>query len=110
MKGKAQGNSLRFEFVLVMRRVFIYNRTMRKRRKKQFYTPGTEKLTGVLEKTKSGFGFVRQEEGGDIFVGRSNMYGAMHGDTVSVDLLPEQFRTRSREGIEIGRASFRERV
>ncbi len=99
MKGKAQGNSLRFEFVLVMRRVFIYNRTMRKRRKKQFYTPGTEKLTGVLEKTKSGFGFVRQEEGGDIFVGRSNMYGAMHGDTVSVDLLPEQFRTRSREGI-----------
>lgn len=72
---------------------------MRKRREKQFYTPGTEKLIGVLDKTKSGFGFVRQEEGGDIFIGRNNMYGAMHGDTVSVDLLPEQFRTRNREGI-----------
>lgn len=59
----------------------------------------TEKTTGVLEKHKAGFGFVRQEEGGDIFIGRSNMNGAMNGDTVLVDLLPEYLWERSKEGI-----------
>ena len=54
---------------------------------------------GVLEKNKSGFGFVRQEEGGDIFIGRGNMGGAMHGDTVQVDMLPEDLWTKSKEGI-----------
>jgi len=59
-----------------------------------------EKITGVLDKHKAGFGFVRQEEGGDIFVARSNMNGAMHGDFVEVDLLPEYlWARRSREGI-----------
>ena len=56
-------------------------------------------LTGVLDKTRSGFGFVRQEEGGDIFVRRSNMNGAMHGDIVEVDLLPEYLWDRNKEGI-----------
>ncbi|MGN0659332.1 MAG: ribonuclease R [Emergencia sp.] len=56
-------------------------------------------LTGVLEKNRAGFGFVRQEEGRDIFVAACNMAGAMHGDTVQVDLLPEYLWTRSREGI-----------
>lgn len=59
----------------------------------------TEKIVGVLEKTRSGFGFVRREEGGDIFIARSNMYGAMHGDTVQADLLPECLQTRNREGV-----------
>lgn len=59
-----------------------------------------EKTIGVLEKHKSGFGFVRQEEGGDIFISRSNMNGAMHGDTVLVDLLPEYlWAKKSKEGI-----------
>lgn len=65
-----------------------------KKRKK-----GDEKYTGILEKTKSGFGFVRREEGGDIFISRRNMGGAMHGDTVVADLLPEHLCTRNREGI-----------
>lgn len=56
-------------------------------------------FVGVLEKTRSGFGFVRQEEGRDIFVSRSNMAGAMHGDTVQVDLLPEYLWQRNKEGI-----------
>lgn len=56
-------------------------------------------FVGVLEKTRSGFGFVRQEEGRDIFIGRSNMAGAMHGDTVQVDLLPEYLWQRNKEGI-----------
>ncbi len=60
---------------------------------------GDEKYTGILEKTKSGFGFVRREEGGDIFISRRNMGGAMHGDTVVADLLPEHLCTRNREGI-----------
>ena len=59
-----------------------------------------EKTTGILDNHKAGFGFVRQEEGGDIFVARSNMNGAMHGDLVEVDLLPEYlWAKKSKEGI-----------
>lgn len=56
------------------------------------------RITGVLEKTRSGIGFVRQEEGGDIFIDRPNMRDAMHGDTVTVDLLPEYLWKKNREG------------
>lgn len=56
-------------------------------------------ITGVLEKTRSGAGFVRQEEGGDIYIDKENMRDAMHGDTVQVDLLPEYLWGKSREGI-----------
>ena len=56
-------------------------------------------ITGVLEKTRTGIGFVRQEEGGDIFIDRDNMKDAMHGDTVQVDLLPEHLWGKSREGL-----------
>lgn len=56
-------------------------------------------FVGVLEKNKAGFGFVRQEEGRDIFIRRGNMAGAMHGDTVQADLLPEYLWERNREGI-----------
>lgn len=55
--------------------------------------------SGVLEKHRTGFGFVRQEEGGDIFIGRDNMLGAMNGDIVEVDLLPPYLWERSKEGI-----------
>lgn len=58
-----------------------------------------ESIVGVLDKTKSGFGFVRQEEGEDIFISRYNMNGAMNGDTVEVDLLPGYLWERSMEGI-----------
>jgi len=69
----------------------------KKNNKKKLHT---EKLTGVLEKNKAGFGFVRQEEDGDIFIAKSNMGDAMHGDLVEVDLLPEYlWRRKSREGI-----------
>ena len=59
---------------------------------------GFEPVTGILEKNKAGFGFVRREDG-DIFISRSNMNGAMHGDTVSVDMLPEYLWDKNREGI-----------
>lgn len=72
---------------------FLYYESMKKKNTKE------EKLIGVLRKNKAGFGFVIQEEDGDIFIGKSNMGGAMNGDTVMVDLLPEYLWTRSREGI-----------
>ncbi len=56
-------------------------------------------ITGILEKTRSGAGFVRQEEDGDIYIDKSNMRDAMHGDTVRVDLLPEYLWGKNREGI-----------
>lgn len=59
----------------------------------------TERITGILDKNKAGFGFVRQEEGGDIFVSKRNLAGAMHGDLVQVDMLPAYLWTRNREGI-----------
>ena len=58
-----------------------------------------EPATGIIEKHGRGFGFVRQEEGDDIFIGPANMLGAMNGDLVEVDLLPEHLCTRSKEGI-----------
>ncbi len=68
-------------------------------RKRRTVAGSGEILTGVLEKHPKGFGFVRQEEGGDIFIARSNMLGAMNGDLVEADLLPPYLWTRSKEGI-----------
>ena len=56
-------------------------------RKKQKHRIKTEKVTGILEKNRRGFGFIRREDGDDIFVGRNNMFGAMHGDTVQSDIV-----------------------
>ena len=58
-----------------------------------------EKITGVVEKHPKGFGFIKQEDGQDIFIGRSNMHGAMNQDLVEVDLLPSYLWTKSKEGI-----------
>ena len=72
------------------------------RKKKTFHKHAAgsgEIITGIIEKHPKGFGFVRQEEGGDIFIGRSNMLGAMNGDLVEADLLPPYLWTRSKEGI-----------
>ncbi len=72
------------------------------RKKKTFHkrTAGSgEIITGIIEKHPKGFGFVRQDEGGDIFIGRNNMLGAMNGDLVEADLLPPYLWTRSKEGI-----------
>ncbi len=61
---------------------------------------GTSEIrSGILEKHPKGFGFVRMEEGGDIFVAKDDMLGAMNGDLVEVDMLPPYLWTRSKEGI-----------
>lgn len=73
---------------------------MKKHYKQNKHTAGSgEVITGIIEKHPKGFGFVRQEEGGDIFIGRDNMLGAMNGDLVEADLLPAYLWTRSKEGI-----------
>lgn len=59
----------------------------------------SEVYTGIIEKHARGFGFVRQEDNEDIFVGPSNMGGAMNGDLVEVDLLPPYLWNKSKEGI-----------
>ena len=56
-------------------------------------------MTGIIEKHHRGFGFLRREEGADIFIAPDNMNGAMSGDLVEVDLLPSYLWTKSKEGI-----------
>ena len=74
---------------------FVYTIHMRKKKRKE----NSERWSGHLEKHRAGFGFVRQEDGEDIFIARSNMNGAMNGDLVQVDLLPEYLWQKSKEGI-----------
>lgn len=81
--------------VVVNLAILVYNRSMRKKKTKI----ENERAIGVLDKNKAGFGFVRQEEGGDIFIAKGNLGGAMHGDTVEVDLLPEHLWHKNKEGI-----------
>ena len=57
-------------------------------------------LTGTLSKHRQGFGFVNCDElERDIFVSAGSMKGAMNGDEVEVDLIPEYLWKDSPEGI-----------
>ncbi|MBQ9960988.1 MAG: ribonuclease R [Firmicutes bacterium] len=56
---------------------------------------------GTIEKHAKGFGFVRQDDGEDIFVGPKNMMGAMNGDTVEVELVPPHLSLKSKEGVVV---------
>lgn len=57
-------------------------------------------LTGEMIKHRRGFGFVRCENmDRDIFISADSMGGAMNGDTVEVDLIPEYLWKNSPEGI-----------
>ena len=57
-------------------------------------------LTGTLSKHRQGFGFVSCDElERDVFVSAGSMKGAMNGDEVEVDLIPEYLWKDSPEGI-----------
>lgn len=59
-------------------------------------------VTGILSKHKKGFGFVIPDEGSfdrDIFISPADMNGAMEGDRVEVDLIPEYLWEQSPQGI-----------
>ena len=57
-------------------------------------------LAGTLSKHRRGFGFVTCEDlEKDIFISAESMNGAMNGDMVEVDLIPEHLWRESPEGI-----------
>ena len=56
-----------------------------------------QRITGIIEKHKKGFGFIRQEEGADFFVAPDKMGGAMNGDTVEAEILPPHMTRHSHE-------------
>lgn len=59
-------------------------------------------ITGTLSKHKKGFGFViTEDESADIYISKRSINGAMDGDVVAVDLIPEALWGSSREGIII---------
>ena len=56
-------------------------------------------IAGTLSKHKRGFGFVRTEDGeSDIYISARSIHGAMDGDRVLVDLIPQALWGSSREG------------
>jgi ribonuclease R len=57
------------------------------------------KLTGILEKNKRGFGFLRVEDGDDIFIAGRNMNGAMDGDEVEVEVRKSRKKDSSEEAV-----------
>ena len=66
---------------------------MAKKKKRHVYT-------GILSKHRKGFGFVSCEEiEEDIFVSAASMGGAMNGDEVEIDLIPDYLWRQSPEGI-----------
>ncbi|MDX1907874.1 MAG: ribonuclease R [Bacteroidia bacterium] len=67
-------------------------------------------ITGRIQVTRSGAGFLLQE-GGDIFISPNALGKAFNGDTVSIRIKPQRSRDRRREGevVEIvtrGRTTF----
>lgn len=59
-------------------------------------------VIGTLSKHKKGFGFViPEDETEDIYISAQSIHGAMNGDLVEVDLIPEYLWKSSREGIII---------
>lgn len=57
-------------------------------------------ITGILMKNRKGFGFVEcSQYDRDIFIAADSMGGAMDGDEVEVDMIPEYLWHESPEGI-----------
>ena len=66
---------------------------MAKKKKRHTYT-------GILSKHRKGFGFVSCDEiEDDVFIAASSMHGAMNGDEVEIDLIPEYLWRDSPEAI-----------
>ncbi|NLY82086.1 MAG: ribonuclease R [Clostridiales bacterium] len=54
---------------------------------------------GIIQKNRKKFGFVRMEEGRDIYISPENLHTAMDGDEVAVELIPEIYWKGGPEGI-----------
>ncbi len=71
-------------------------------RKKKYASPKyLNYLKGPLEIKRGGFGFVRALEGGDVFVGASQLGGAFHGETVLVKIIKEGEKNREGEVVRV---------
>jgi ribonuclease R len=74
----------------------------KQKNKKHSTTKNTQKslvVTGVLEITRSGLGYVVVNNGnGDVLVRQGNFNTALHGDTVSVKIIKESATTKKKEG------------
>jgi ribonuclease R len=74
----------------------------KQKNKKHGTTKNTQKslvVTGVLEITRSGLGYVVVNNGnGDVLVRQGNFDTALHGDTVSVKIIKESATTKKKEG------------
>ena len=65
---------------------------MAKKKKRHTYT-------GILSKHRKGFGFVACDDiEDDVFIAAGSMHGAMNGDEVEIDLIPEYLWRDSPEG------------
>lgn len=59
-----------------------------------------EIITGIISKHRQGFGFVKCDRfERDVFISADNIKGAMNGDEVEIDLIPEYLWKDSPEGI-----------
>ena len=66
---------------------------MAKKKKRHTYT-------GILSKHRKGFGFVACDDiEDDVFIAAGSMHGAMNGDEVEIDLIPEYLWRDSPEAI-----------
>jgi ribonuclease R len=74
----------------------------KQKNKKHSTTKNTQKslvVTGVLEITRSGLGYVVVNNGnGDVLVRQGNFNTALHGDTVAVKIIKESATTKKKEG------------
>ncbi|MEL6590040.1 MAG: ribonuclease R [Bacteroidota bacterium] len=75
------------------------------------YTQQHQYLTGKIQITRSGLGFLLMEEEDDIFINPSNTNKALNGDTVKVKILSRRRREGKKEGevvkiIERSRTEF----
>ena len=60
-----------------------------------------QRITGIIEKHQKGFGFIRQEEGADVFVAPDRMAGAMNGDKVEAEIVPPHTTRRNKEAVVV---------
>ncbi len=79
----------------------LYEENFLSRSGKKYYlnqTPSSNTITGVLEVTQAGYGFVTHKNSGlgDVFIAARNLGTAFHGDTVEVAL----FASKKRKNIE----------
>ncbi|GAB4412769.1 MAG: ribonuclease R [Bacteroidia bacterium] len=75
------------------------------------YMSAAALVAGELQVTRSGVGFLLQEDGSDVFISPSNMGKALHGDTVKARLLARRRREGRPEGeiveiVQRGRNQF----